>query len=460
MKSLSRRKFLKLASLASAGGILAACAPTGATGTATAPPAATSAGPVTLHWYNPHGSPSFLPQWTKLISDFEAQNANIKISNDIVGWGDLATKIQADMTAGTLPDMTTTGLQAMLQYHTQGIAVETDPVIDRLKADGVEFNPALLKQAEINGKHYGLPRYFVITGLTYRKDWFQDAGIALAGGADKPQFTWEEFAAACKAVHNPPDRYAYAAPWGSGDGPKHVWNFFQGNGFYLVREDGTLDWDNPKVKETYEFILEMVQTYSPPGVVTYTLDNVNADFAAERVAMAAGDGDVNTALNDNMPAWLENKPSEHLGFMSYPYNTTPMGGMYGGTVGYVLFDAKHIDQTYEWCRFFFQDDNLIASIFPYRVLAVPATLTAQNSTAFTADPAVVAWKSVLDQMTLAATLNAPAPIASHFGPYEYSQQIESSGILEGVVQSVLAGNGSLDEALATAKTKLEDLLTA
>lgn len=413
---------------------------------------------VTLHWYNPHGAPTFLPHWEKIISEFEAAHPRIKISSDIVGWSDLLTKLQADAVAGTLPDMTTLGLEGVLGFHATGVTVETDPVIRALKSDGVISNPSLLKQVEFNGKHYGVPRYMVFTGITYRKDWFEEAGIELAGTQDKLQYTWDEYADICEKLYNPPERYAFAAPWGAIDGAKQMWNFFLGNGITVLNKDGTLNWDKKKIKETYEFIIDMVQKYSTPGSVSYTLDDVNIVFSRGNVAMAWGDGDVHLELNENPPDWMKGGPEAHLGFMPHPYKSTPKRGMHTSNVGFILFDAGHIQETYEWVRFFMQDDNLIESIWPYRVLVTPATFTAQKSKKFTEDPVVIAWKPVLDQMALAAREIPGYPVASFWGPKAVSQTIYWSGIFDGVVQKVLAGDASLDDALADAKRRLEDII--
>lgn len=415
---------------------------------------------VTLHWYNPHGAPTFLPHWEKIISDFEAAHPRIKISSDIVGWGDIFTKLAADQFAGTLPDMTTLGMQGVLGFYTAGVAVETDPVITALKSDGVIFNASPLKQVEFDGKHYGVPRYITFAGITYRKDWFEEAGIELAGTQDKFQYTWDEYADILEKLHNPPERYGFAASWGTQDGAKQVWNLFLSNGITILAEDGTLNWDKnkKKIKETYEFIIDIVQKYSPPGSVTYVIENVNTAFSKGRVAMVWGEGDVDLELNENPPDWMKDSPGAHLGFMPSPYKSTPKGGMFGGAVGFILFDAGNIQETYEWIRFFMQNDNLIESMWPYRVFATPATFTAQKSKKFTEDSVVIAWKSVLDQMALTARENPLSNIAAFYGPIEVASEIEFSGILEGVVQKVLAGDASLDDAMADAERRLEDII--
>ena len=476
---ITRREFLRYAgllglSLGSAQALLA-CAPQpteaptakpteAPAAAATKAPAATPVPEevkeaVTLHWYNPHGAPVFAPHWEKLISEFEAANPDIKMSSDIVGWGDLNTKIAADIAAGTLPDLTTMGWQAMLGYYDQGVLVEVDPVIEQLKSDGVEFNPALLTATQVGDKHYNLPRYTVFHGFTYRRDWFEEAGIEVPDKPDKFQFTWDEFIDVCEKLNNPPDRYAFAAPWGTFDGAKGMWNFLLGNGIHLIQEDGkSLDWDIPKVKEVYEFVIEISEKYAPPGVATYALEDVNTAMSQERIAMAAGDGDVHLELNENPPDWIGDDPGSHVAFMGFPYGTVPKGGMYGAGAGFLQFDAGHIEETYRWFRFFFQNDNLIESFFPFRVLVSPATLTAQTSTKFTEDPAVIAWKPVLDQLAMIAKENPSSAVAAYYGPNNFSWEIEQSGILAGVVQKVLAGDASLDDALADAKRGLEEIL--
>ena len=62
--------------------------------------------------------------------------------------------------------------------------------------------PSIAAGLQYNGKLYAAPFYGESSALFYRKDILQKANVTLP---DKP--TWDQVAAAAKAVHNPPNQF-------------------------------------------------------------------------------------------------------------------------------------------------------------------------------------------------------------------------------------------------------------
>jgi multiple sugar transport system substrate-binding protein len=179
---------------------------------------------------------TWLPDIQTTVDKFEASHPDIKVKVENVGVGtDEYIKIQnavdagsggpdvAHMTYDAIPNFALTGALADITQFGGGSAKDL-------------FLPGVLGLTEINGGIYGIPQDFGPGVMYYRKDVFDDAGVAV------PK-TWAEYAAAADAIHKKnPDRYityldpslfdaAYmglwqlsAEPWAIADGTKVTLN--------------------------------------------------------------------------------------------------------------------------------------------------------------------------------------------------------------------------------------------
>lgn len=126
----------------------------------------------------------------QLIDEFEAANPNIEIEGIPVASQDINSKVQADIAAGSPPDV------AQLTFDGLDFAVNNfgaKPLEDVVPADELAkafegFSPNGLKLGQLNGKTYGLPFTFSTPVLFYNAKLFQDAGL----DPEKPPATWEE----------------------------------------------------------------------------------------------------------------------------------------------------------------------------------------------------------------------------------------------------------------------------
>ena len=60
-------------------------------------------------------------------------------------------------------------------------------------AEGKDILPDLVKNAQLDGKQYGVPWYAGVRAIYYRTDWFTEAGV-------QPPKTWDELVTVAKAV--------------------------------------------------------------------------------------------------------------------------------------------------------------------------------------------------------------------------------------------------------------------
>lgn len=146
---------------------------------------------VTLKFYSYNlAIASQVPGTEKLIKEFEDAHPNIKIDAIPVASTDINAKVQADIVAGSAPDI------AQLTFDGLDFAVNNfnaKPLEDIVPADELQsnfegFSPNGMKLGQLNGKTYGLPFTFSTPVLFYNAKLFQDAGLDPAA----PPATWEQ----------------------------------------------------------------------------------------------------------------------------------------------------------------------------------------------------------------------------------------------------------------------------
>ncbi|QAY67227.1 ABC transporter substrate-binding protein [Paenibacillus protaetiae] len=169
--------------------------PSGAAEAATAKPAAESTAsadkPVTLKFYSYNlAIASQVPGTQKLIDEFEAAHPNIKIDAVPVASTDINAKVQADIVAGSAPDiaqLTFDGLDFAV-HNFNAKPLEDIVPADEFKSNFEGFSPNGLKLGQLDGKTYGLPFTFSTPVLFYNAKLFEDAGL----DPNQPPATWAD----------------------------------------------------------------------------------------------------------------------------------------------------------------------------------------------------------------------------------------------------------------------------
>lgn len=182
-KQLSRRGFLRMSAMTAAGATLAACVAPSAGGGSSAPAADNS---LTFWMWN-----TFAPDADELMQEklnewAAANNATIEISRD--SDANQQTKVLPAIEGGTLPDaMFVSGSVALQMTDAQALAPLTDLFPEIGEAHG-GWQPRLDTFVTRDGTITFLPYSIDTPMVQYRKDLFEEAGIAVPEG----QWTWEE----------------------------------------------------------------------------------------------------------------------------------------------------------------------------------------------------------------------------------------------------------------------------
>jgi multiple sugar transport system substrate-binding protein len=280
-------------------------APAEPTGAATEPPVATGeatepavdrnyspeipdpAEPVTVTFANFNDMET--PFWQGMKEEFEAVHPNIKIEFQVVPGEELFDRLLAQIAAGNPPDAAYVSDWMTGAFAQEGALAPLDEYV--AKSNLIDLNdyvPAFLEASQVEGVQYGLPMTSETTGLFYRIDRFEEAGL----DPNNPPKTWEEFQQAAEALTNSAEnKYGFAvfAPVDEAAYNFYPW-LWQAGGDQLNPDDPTdVVWDSPEGQRAAEFYANLAQ-YAPPDLLNATAWDARIPFANGDVAMMFAGG--------------------------------------------------------------------------------------------------------------------------------------------------------------------------
>jgi multiple sugar transport system substrate-binding protein len=215
------------------------------------------------------------PQFKKFAKEFEALHPNIKIEFLQVPAGRARDKLITQVAGGNPPDTVYIDSSAIEDFASREALVNLDGYIAGSDVVASEdYVEGFRTSAEFGGSMYGLPFDGETTGLFYRTDMFQAAGI------DGPPQTWEELEQTAAALTDPAEK-TYGWIMFAPEAFYYWYPFLWGAGGDLLSEDGNgIAFDSPEAKEAAEFYIGLTK-YSPK-------DYLNSNSWDGRVAFATG----------------------------------------------------------------------------------------------------------------------------------------------------------------------------
>lgn len=180
--AFSRRNFLQLAALSTAGAALAACAPSAPTqapaGQVTPTAAAPAQGKVSIRFWS-HNNPAFVKTNEELVKKYMDANPNVEVKYENFPYADLITTIQTQMAAKTEADVIEMFGSWVQSYAKGGTLAELPGDLMSLATAHDKFYAAPLDGYVWNGKLFGLPNEYNLEngGVLVNKKMFETAGL-------------------------------------------------------------------------------------------------------------------------------------------------------------------------------------------------------------------------------------------------------------------------------------------
>lgn len=277
--------------------------------------------------------------WQLLAEQFHEAHPNITIEFQDVPFEEMRTKLLTQVAANNPPDVAYMDSSSVSEFASRNALVNLDDYIAASSAvDPKDYVEAFIGSATYEGHIYGLPIDGESTGLFYRTDLFEAAGI---GG---PPTTWDEFLAAAQALTVPdkkqygfvlfaPEAAYYWYPW--------LW---QAGGALLSEDNSQVLWASEEGQRSAEFYVGL-RDYAPP-------DFYNSNSWDGRVAFANGTVGMYVA-----GAWFAGTLMEEFPDATGKWATAPLPQdeqcattIAGDTL--VIFNrGKHPEAAWKWIEF-------------------------------------------------------------------------------------------------------------
>ena len=195
-----------------------------------------------------------------LASTFEALNDGVTVKVIGVDENEMATQMAAAVAAGTTPQLIEVNSEIIMALGEEGI-VDTNTHQAVINDIGKQrfHSGALTTLTSPSGSYYGLPYHGWIQGIWYRKDWFDEKGLAAPN-------TWQNIKTAAKALTDKANNQ-YGILVGTKQDSYTEQVFTQlalSNNAAEFNAQGELVFNSPATLETIEFYKELAQ-YNPPG---------------------------------------------------------------------------------------------------------------------------------------------------------------------------------------------------
>ncbi|MDQ3655522.1 MAG: sugar ABC transporter substrate-binding protein, partial [Chloroflexota bacterium] len=232
--------------------------------------------PVTISFASWVGSSEVLQA---LRDQFQELHPNITVDFEDVPAEEFTDRLTTRIAGGNPPDVAFLDQSAVVDFASRNALLELGPYADGSAAVIVDdYVPAFLEAALWEGKLYGLPYDGESTGLFYRTDLFEAAGIA------GPPTTWEEFETAAQALTDTEAR-TYGFITFATEAAYYWYPWLWQNGGELLSEDGTqILFNSDAGKEAAEFYVRLAD-YSPADYLNSNSYDGRIAFAEGQVAM-------------------------------------------------------------------------------------------------------------------------------------------------------------------------------
>ena len=288
------------------------------------------------------------PAWQGLAEQFTKLHPNITIEFQDVPAEEMRTKLLAQVAANNTPDTAYMDAGTVAEFASRNALVPLDDYISKsITIDPNDYVPAFLQAVKYQDQIFGLPIDGESTGLFYRTDRFEEAGL----DPNKPPTTWaelEEYAQKLTDSANKKYGYILFAPEAAYYWYPFLW---QAGGETLSPDGQTVIWNSDAGKKAANFYVGL-NKYSPP-------DFLNSNSWDGRVAFANGDVAMYMA-----GAWFAGTLMTEFPDATGKWATAPLpqdqkcATTIAGDDLVVFKGSKNPEAAYKWIEFVSAPDNM------------------------------------------------------------------------------------------------------
>jgi multiple sugar transport system substrate-binding protein len=235
------------------------------------------------------------PTMKKFAKDFHALHPNITIKFENVPAEQAGQVLTTRIAGNNPPDVAFVNASDTADYASRGALIDISNYLERSEVvDPDDYTDAFKTFVTYEDKMWGLPMDGESTGLFYRTDMFEAAGI------DHPPTTWEEFEADAAALTDESkDQYGYELFATEAAYYWYPW-LYQAGGDLLTEDGKDIAFTSDEAKTAAEFYVNLAK-YSPQDYLNSNSYDGRIAFAQGQVAMYMAGAWFAGTLSDEFP---------------------------------------------------------------------------------------------------------------------------------------------------------------
>ena len=397
---------------------------------------------VTIRFWQAGGDTADAQATMKSLVEAFTAETGIKVDYQTYPWGaNPHTSFQTAIVGGDVADLLIVGSPFDYELALEGQVAPLDEYIsEETKADlqGVFASEGVFHgEGELDGKFISMPLYGGTRTIYYNKAIFDAAGVAY------PDTSWtmEEFLENSKKLTGEFEiggekktvyGFATSAKYASQYLP-FIWNF---GGEILTQDNSAAAVNSEEWKAGVEYFLQFFEEgVTPPGSEAMDLAEQLAMFMDDQVAMMCATVDYVTEILKN-EGW-----DAKLGVGAMPNNNGIASSYVGADVFIIPAIAKYPAQAAMLLEYLLRTDSQVK--YAQVVGFTPAVKSAMEDPSIANDPVQLAFANALEDGKYYAKVSCSSDITT---------------ILRENIQSLLAGNMTLDEYAADAEARINQAL--
>jgi multiple sugar transport system substrate-binding protein len=399
--------------------------------------------PTTITFQSWIGSTDGAKTWQKLADQFHAIHPNITIKFQDVPAEQALTKLTTQIAGGNPPDSAYIDTSGVSQFAPRGALLNLEDYMSKSKAVVKDdYVPAFRDMSSYQGDMYGLPIDGESTGLFYRTDLFQKAGI------DGPPKTWDEMQQDAQMLTDAQKKQYGIAMFASQYETSYYWLpfLYQAGGTQTTDDDQKAAFASPQGIEAGDFYAGLAK-YSPPDLWASNSWDGRVTFAQGKVGMyMAGAWFAGEMLNSYPKItgkWATAPlPTKDAG--------SPCATTIAGDVLVIPAASKNHDAAWKWIEFISAPQNM--ALIDLGTKKQPSSLLPPR-TSLLNDPSVFANNPVLkgfaDNMKCGIT---------NLSENKNWGEVDGGPLSDALAQAIY-GKKSAQDALTQAAQKADEILS-
>lgn len=300
------------------------------------------------YWHTFTGQLEFGALTDVVMPMFAEAHPDISIRQEPIPNSEFMAKMTAAVVSGSKPDTSMVSSERFADLNAMGALVDITDLVQSWDRRG-DFSPTAFDGVtDDQGRIYGVPGFAFVDWMYYRKDWFEEAGIA-------PPTTMEEMRAAAIALTDPDQgRYGFSMR-GSAGGQHYIGLVLEAFGSPVQRADGSVGLDREKAIEAMDWYAGLYtrDQVAPPSAPNDGFRQIMEAFKTGQTAMLWHHTGSLRSISENLVL------GEEFGTLPMPAGPVARVARLGFANNAIL-DPTNMDAAWNWLKFWGEPDVAVA----------------------------------------------------------------------------------------------------